>query len=165
MGRSLFVTDFLARNQLSCGCDTVDEMNARERFLAALHGEQPDRTPVAHVAAMTTVELQESTGCPMPQVHHDPSAQAKLLAANHEQLGFDAVSFIINYFGEPAALVRRSIGATPFNCPLLSRILGNNRRMPSCQRISWIARLSAPICRHCGSPNATMASKWLSLEK
>ena len=59
---------------------------------------------MAHVAAMTTVELQESTGCPMPQVHHDPSAQAKLLAANHEQLGFDAVSFIINYFGEPAAL-------------------------------------------------------------
>jgi MtaA/CmuA family methyltransferase len=79
-------------------------MNARERFLAALHGEQPDRTPVAHVAAMTTVQLQELTGCPMPQVHHDPAAQAKLLAANHEQLDFDAVSFIINYFGEPAAL-------------------------------------------------------------
>ena len=59
---------------------------------------------MAHVAAMTTVQLQELTGCPMPQVHHDPAAQAKLLAANHEQLDFDAVSFIINYFGEPAAL-------------------------------------------------------------
>ncbi len=79
-------------------------MNSRERFLAALHGGTPDRTPVAHVAAMTTVELQDATGCRMPAVHHDPEAQARLLAANHEQLGFDAVSFIINYFGEPAAL-------------------------------------------------------------
>jgi [methyl-Co(III) methanol-specific corrinoid protein]:coenzyme M methyltransferase len=40
----------------------------------------------------------------MPNVHLDPRAQAKLLAANHDVLGFDAVSFIINYFGEPAAL-------------------------------------------------------------
>ncbi len=40
----------------------------------------------------------------MPQVHHDPARQARLLAANHDVLGFDAVSFIINYFGEPAAL-------------------------------------------------------------
>lgn len=40
----------------------------------------------------------------MPDVHRDAGAQARLLAANHEVLGFDAVSFIINYFGEPAAL-------------------------------------------------------------
>jgi [methyl-Co(III) methanol-specific corrinoid protein]:coenzyme M methyltransferase len=79
-------------------------MNSRERFLAALHGEHPDQPPVAHVAAMTTVELQETTGCRMPEVHHNPAAQARLLAANHQHLGFDAVSFIINYFGEPAAL-------------------------------------------------------------
>ena len=40
----------------------------------------------------------------MPHVHRDAEAQARLLAANHEILGFDGVSFIINYFGEPAAL-------------------------------------------------------------
>jgi MtaA/CmuA family methyltransferase len=79
-------------------------VNSRERFLTALRGERPDRPPLAHVAAMTTIELQQSTGCSMPQVHHSPAAQAKLLAANYEVLGFDAVSFIINYFGEPAAL-------------------------------------------------------------
>lgn len=79
-------------------------MNSRERFLAGMVGGQPDRTPVAHVAALTTVELQEATGCRMPDVHHDPEQQVTLLAANHEVLGFDAVSFIINYFGEPAAL-------------------------------------------------------------
>jgi len=79
-------------------------MNSRERFLTALHGGTPDRTPLAHVAALTTVELQTFTGCTMPDVHHDAAEQARLLAANHEVLGFDAVSFIINYFGEPAAL-------------------------------------------------------------
>jgi len=79
-------------------------MNSRERFLAALHGQTPDRTPVAHVAALTTVELQQATGCFMPDVHSDPAKQAKLLAANHDVLEFDAVNFIINYFGEPAAL-------------------------------------------------------------
>lgn len=79
-------------------------MNSPERFLAGLHGEKPDRTPVAHVAALTTLELQETTGCRLPDAHHDPAQQAQLLAANHDVLGFDAVSFIINYFGEPAAL-------------------------------------------------------------
>jgi MtaA/CmuA family methyltransferase len=79
-------------------------MTSRERFLAALHGRPTDRPPVAHVAALTTVELQEATGYRMPRVHHDAEAQAGLLAANHDELGFDAVSFIINYFGEPAAL-------------------------------------------------------------
>lgn len=79
-------------------------MNSRERFLTALDSHKADRTPLAHVAAMTTVELQDATGCRMPQVHHDPEAMVKLCGANHDVLGFDAVSFIINYFGEPAAL-------------------------------------------------------------
>lgn len=79
-------------------------MNSRERFLAALKGEKPDRTPLAHVSALTTIELQELTGCYLPEAHHNPEVQAKLLFANHEILGFDAVSFIINYFNEPAAL-------------------------------------------------------------
>lgn len=79
-------------------------MNARERSLTALRGEATDRAPVAHVAALTTVELQASTGCAMPAVHHDPEALVRLCYANHEVLGFDAVTFNINYFGEPAAL-------------------------------------------------------------
>ncbi len=79
-------------------------MNSKERFLAALRGETPDRTPVAHVAALTTVELQQATGCHMPQVHLDAERLARLCYANHEVLGFDAVTFNINYFGEPAAL-------------------------------------------------------------
>ena len=79
-------------------------MNSRERFLAALHRQTPDQTPVAHVAALTTVQLQRATECSMTEVHLDPAAQAQLMGANHEVLGLDAVTFIINYFGEPAAL-------------------------------------------------------------
>jgi [methyl-Co(III) methanol-specific corrinoid protein]:coenzyme M methyltransferase len=79
-------------------------MTSRERFLAALIGNKVDQTPAAHVSALTTLELQESTGCSMPNVHHDPEQLVKLCGANHDELGFDAVTFIINYFNEPAAL-------------------------------------------------------------
>ena len=79
-------------------------MTSRERFVRGLLGKRVDRVPVAHVAALTTVALQEMTGCWMPEVHRDPAGQARLLAANHEVLGFDAVSFIVNFFNEPAAL-------------------------------------------------------------
>jgi len=81
-----------------------NSMNSRERFLAAFHGQQPDRPPVAHVAALTTVELQELTGCRMPEAHHAPAGQARLLYANHEVLGLDAVTFLINFFNTSAAL-------------------------------------------------------------
>lgn len=79
-------------------------MNSRDRFLTALRGEKPDRTPLANVAAMNPVELQVLTGCYMPEAHLEPEKLVKLCGANHEVLGFDAVSFVINYFNEPAAL-------------------------------------------------------------
>ena len=79
-------------------------MNSKERFLAALAGQTSDRTPVAHVAALTTVELQRQTGCTMPEVHLDAEGLARLCYANHSVLGLDGVTFNVNYFGEPAAL-------------------------------------------------------------
>jgi [methyl-Co(III) methanol-specific corrinoid protein]:coenzyme M methyltransferase len=79
-------------------------MTSRERFLAAMAGGTPDRPPLAHVSALTTLELQQATGCFMPEVHADPEKLVRLMGANHDVLGFDAVSFIINYFNEPAAL-------------------------------------------------------------
>jgi MtaA/CmuA family methyltransferase len=92
-------------------------MNSRERFLTAMAGGKPDRTPLAHVAALTTVELQQATGCFMPAVHLDAEQQARLMAANHETLGFDAVSVIINFFGEPAALGAEMDWGTPDRLP------------------------------------------------
>jgi len=79
-------------------------MNSRERFLAALRGEKPDRTPLAYVSAMTNVELQEATGCFLPEAHLDPEMLVRLCGASHELLGFDGVTFALNYFNEPAAL-------------------------------------------------------------
>jgi [methyl-Co(III) methanol-specific corrinoid protein]:coenzyme M methyltransferase len=95
-------------------------MTPRERFLAALRGEKPDRTPVANVAALTPVELQERTGCSMPEAHHDPAKLVSLCAANHEVLGFDGVSFIINYFNEPAALGTRIEWGSRVDLPMFA---------------------------------------------
>jgi len=93
-------------------------MNGRERFVAALQGKAVDRPAVAHVAVLTSVELQEQTGCYMPAVHHDPAAQATLLAANHDVMGYDAVGFLINYFTEPVALGVDIDWGSPTNLPM-----------------------------------------------
>lgn len=93
-------------------------MNSRERFLAALKGEAVDRPAVAHVAVLTSLELQEQTGCWMPGVHHDARQQATLLAANHDVLGYDAVGFLINYFTEPATLGTAMEWGSPSELPM-----------------------------------------------
>jgi [methyl-Co(III) methanol-specific corrinoid protein]:coenzyme M methyltransferase len=53
---------------------------------------------------MTNQELQKSTGCFMPEVHLDAEKLVNLCAASHRLFGFDGVTFILNYFNEPAAL-------------------------------------------------------------
>lgn len=93
-------------------------MRPRDRFLAALLGGKPDRTPLACVAALAPVELQRSTGCLFPEAHLDPEKLVRLCAANHEVLGFDGVSFIVNYFNEPAALGAQIDWGTPTSLPM-----------------------------------------------
>ncbi|MGQ9592012.1 MAG: uroporphyrinogen decarboxylase family protein [Planctomycetota bacterium] len=95
-------------------------MLPRERFLAALLGGKPDRTPLACVAALAPVELQERTGCLFPEAHLDPEKLVRLSAANHEVLGFDGVSFIVNYFNEPAALGARIDWGNPTSLPMFA---------------------------------------------
>ena len=95
----------------------VDVMTPRERFLAALHGQPSDRAPLAHVAALCPVKLQECTGALLPAAHHNPEQLVRLCGANHELLGFDAVCFIINYFNEPAALGVRLNWGTSVDLP------------------------------------------------
>jgi MtaA/CmuA family methyltransferase len=79
-------------------------MNARERALAALQGRPVDHAPVAYVAALAPTAIQQRCGRPMPEVHHQPDGLADLAWTNHVELGFDAVSVLINYFSMPAAL-------------------------------------------------------------
>jgi len=107
-------------------------MNSKERFLAAISGQKPDYPPLAHIAALTTLELQNLTGCYMPGVHTSPEKLARLCFANHEILGFDAVTFIINYFNEPAAL----------GCRMR---WGNERELPSYDSHLWTSEDDAVI--------------------
>ena len=79
-------------------------MNPRQRAIAALRRQPVDRPPVAYVAALAPTAIQERCGHPMPEVHHQPAGLAELAWANHVELGFDAISVLINYFSMPAAL-------------------------------------------------------------
>jgi len=76
----------------------------RDRFLSALQGRRTERAPLAYVAALTNVDIQKQTGCFMPEAHLDGAKLFRLCAAAHEVLRFDAVTFLINAFYEPAAL-------------------------------------------------------------
>lgn len=93
-------------------------MTAKRRFTTALAGGKPDRPPLAYVAALTNLEMQERTGCAMPEVHTDGEKLFRLCAAAHEHLGFDAVTFIINAFGEAAALGSRLRWGGPGELPV-----------------------------------------------
>jgi [methyl-Co(III) methanol-specific corrinoid protein]:coenzyme M methyltransferase len=53
---------------------------------------------------MTNQELQRTADCFMPEVHLNAEKLVRLCAASHELFGFDGVTFILNYFNEPAAL-------------------------------------------------------------
>jgi [methyl-Co(III) methanol-specific corrinoid protein]:coenzyme M methyltransferase len=96
------------------------KMKPRDRFLAALRGDPVDRTPVVNVAALAPTALQERTGCWMPEVHLDPAKLVALAIANHDVLGFDGVSFIINFFNEPAALGARIDWGSPASLPMFA---------------------------------------------
>lgn len=72
------------------------------------------------------------TDCFMPEVHTNPEKLARLSYANHEILGFDAVTFIINYFNEPAAL----------GCQMK---WGNQRELPMYNSHPWVKQEDAVI--------------------
>jgi [methyl-Co(III) methanol-specific corrinoid protein]:coenzyme M methyltransferase len=66
-------------------------MNAKERMLAALAGQQTDRAPVFSANQTGTYPLMDETGAEWPQAHQEAEPMARLAAAAHTVLGFDAV--------------------------------------------------------------------------
>lgn len=78
-------------------------MNSRQRSLAALNRQPVDWPPVMYVTALVPVAIQQQVEHLMPDIHHEAEGLAELAWANHVELGFDAVSVLINYFGLPAA--------------------------------------------------------------
>ncbi len=65
-------------------------MTPKRRFLSALFGGRVDRIPVGSVTSVATVEQMEATGAFFPEAHTDPKKMAKLSAAAHTILGYDA---------------------------------------------------------------------------
>ncbi|MBZ3935455.1 MtaA/CmuA family methyltransferase [Methanimicrococcus blatticola] len=68
-------------------------MTAVERALAAVRGQEVDRTSSAAGLIMTTVEMMKSVGATYPEAHHNPQMMADMAAAAHEMCGVDGTTF------------------------------------------------------------------------
>ena len=79
-------------------------MNAKERVMCVLNHQKPDRMPCFGANSTVTYEQMEKVQAFWPEGHENGEIMAKQAMTAFSVLGFDAVSFIINYFGEPAAL-------------------------------------------------------------
>jgi [methyl-Co(III) methanol-specific corrinoid protein]:coenzyme M methyltransferase len=79
-------------------------MNSRQRFLAAIRGEQVDRVPVGSVTSVATVDQMEQTGAYFPDVHLDGEKMARLAAGAIDILGFDCAMPYFSVSAEAAAL-------------------------------------------------------------
>jgi [methyl-Co(III) methanol-specific corrinoid protein]:coenzyme M methyltransferase len=69
----------------------MSKNEAREIFLAALHGEKTPRPAVATVDQSATYEQMDILGVKWPDANMDAKLMAKLAAGAHSILGFDAV--------------------------------------------------------------------------
>jgi len=66
-------------------------MNAKERVMAVLNHQKPDRMPCFGANCMATYDQMEAVQAFWPKAHEDGESMAKLALASHTVLGFDAV--------------------------------------------------------------------------
>jgi [methyl-Co(III) methanol-specific corrinoid protein]:coenzyme M methyltransferase len=66
-------------------------MNAKERVMAVLNHEKPDRMPSFGANCMATYSQMEAVKAFWPEAHENGETMAKLALATHTVLGFDAV--------------------------------------------------------------------------
>jgi [methyl-Co(III) methanol-specific corrinoid protein]:coenzyme M methyltransferase len=66
-------------------------MNAKERVMAVINHQKPDRMPCFGANSTVTYEQMEKVGAYWPEGHVDAEAMAKQALAAHTVLGFDAV--------------------------------------------------------------------------
>jgi uroporphyrinogen-III decarboxylase len=66
-------------------------MTPKQRFLACLRLEEPDRLPVMYQHLGGADHLQDATGLTLRQGYSDPEAYAKISMASHRLFGFDNV--------------------------------------------------------------------------
>ena len=66
-------------------------MNSKERVMAALNNQKPDRMPCFGANCMATYAQMEEVQAFWPKAHEDGETMARLALASHTILGFDAV--------------------------------------------------------------------------
>lgn len=66
-------------------------MNAKERVMAVINHQKPDRMPCFGANCTATYEQMEEVQAFWPNAHEDGEAMARLALASHSILGFDAV--------------------------------------------------------------------------
>ena len=79
-------------------------MPPKRRFLTALLGGTPDRTPVGNVVSVITTALMEAAQAWFPEAHADASLMARLAATGHIVLGYDTIMPVFSVTQEAAAL-------------------------------------------------------------
>jgi MtaA/CmuA family methyltransferase len=79
-------------------------MSPKRRFLTALLGGKPDRTPVGNVVSAATVDQMGMVDAWFPEAHLDPEGMARLAAAGHTILGYDTAMPVFSVTQEAAAL-------------------------------------------------------------
>ncbi len=80
------------------------KMSPKRRFLTAMLGGKPDRTPVGNVVSVVTSGLMEQAGAWFPAAHLEAESMARLAAAGHTHLGYDTVMPVFSVVQEAAAL-------------------------------------------------------------
>ncbi len=66
-------------------------MNSKERVMAVINHQKPDRMPCFGANCMATYEQMEKVQAFWPEAHENGKAMARLALASHTVLGFDAV--------------------------------------------------------------------------
>lgn len=83
---------------------TTYPMTPKRRFLSGILGGRVDRPPVGSATSVATVEQMEITGAFLPDAHLDGEKMARLAAAAHQVLGYDAIMPYFSVQAEAAAL-------------------------------------------------------------
>jgi [methyl-Co(III) methanol-specific corrinoid protein]:coenzyme M methyltransferase len=83
---------------------TPYEMTPKRRFLSGILGGRVDRRTVGSVTSVANIEQMEMVGAFFPDVHLDGTKMARLAAAAHDILGYDAIMPYFSVQAEASAL-------------------------------------------------------------
>lgn len=80
------------------------EMSGRERFMAAVAGEEFDMIPAVSFTSVATTEAMKISNAYFPEAHTDGSEMAAIASVGHDVFGFDTVAPYFSVLLEASAL-------------------------------------------------------------